>query len=188
MQGVKCRRTRGVNHRLGPVNRRSVDAGRMNGDCHSPGPGAGPWRAGASPHTREVITGEVLLISWSLRSRSPCPAPPRGRPRLRPASSPRSQTASWRLLTPTRRSASDSCCKNFQSRRRFMRHRIDQSHNTPRLARSGQRPAAIDWPPVRTQVGLLPAALARQSCRACPASLAPLARLGWLLGMTTSQQ
>ena len=78
--------------------------------------------------------------------------------------------------------------QNFQSRRRLMRHRIDQSHNTPRLARSGQRPAAIDWPPVRTQVGLLPAALARQSCRACPASLAPLARLGWLLGMTTSQQ
>ena len=139
------------------------------------------WRALA-------LRQEVLLISWSLRSRSPCPAPPRGRPRLRPASSPRSQTASWRLLTPTRRSASDSCCKNFQSRRRFMRHRIDQSHNTPRLARSGQRPAAIDWPPVRTQVGLLPAALARQSCRACPASLAPLARLGWLLGMTTSQQ
>ena len=38
--------------------------------------------------------------------------------------------------------------QNFQSRRRFMRHRIDQSHSTPRLARSGQRPAAIDWPPV----------------------------------------
>ena len=80
--------------------------------------------------------------------------------------------------------------QNFQSRRRFMRHRIDQSQqqSTPRLARSGQRPTAIDWPPVRTQVGLLPAAMARQSCRACPASLAPLARLGWLLGMTTSQQ
>ena len=39
VQGVNCRRTRGVNHRLGPVNRRSAafDAGRMKGDCHSPG-------------------------------------------------------------------------------------------------------------------------------------------------------
>ena len=36
---VYCRRTRGVNHRLGPVNRRpaAFDAGRMKGDCHFPG-------------------------------------------------------------------------------------------------------------------------------------------------------
>ena len=169
----------------------------MQMEAQGPSPRHTPYRytdsapscSPATPHTAQTGS-KVLLISWSLRSRSPCPAPPRGRPRLRPASSPRSQTASWRLLTPTRRSASDSCCKNFQSRRRFMRHRIDQSQqqSTPRLARSGQRPTAIDWPPVRTQVGLLPAAMARQSCRACPASLAPLARLGWLLGMTTSQQ
>ena len=43
VQGVSCRRTRGVNHRLGPVNRRyaacsaAFDAGRKKSDCHSPG-------------------------------------------------------------------------------------------------------------------------------------------------------
>ena len=43
VQGVSCRRTRGVNHRLGPVNRRyaacsaAFDAGRKESDCHSPG-------------------------------------------------------------------------------------------------------------------------------------------------------
>ena len=76
---------------------------------------------------------------------------------------------------------------HFQSRRRLMRHQIDQSRNTPRLARSSQRPVVIVWSPVRIRSGLLPAALARQSCRACPTSLATLARLGWLLGMTTSR-
>jgi len=61
-------------------------------------------------------------------------------------------------------------------------------HSSPGSdARSSQRPVAIDWPPVRIQSGLLPALLARQSCRACPTSLATLARLGWLLGMTTSR-
>ena len=38
-------------------------------------------------------------------------------------------------------------------------------------------------PRVRIRSGLLPASLARQACRACPNSLATLARLGWLLGM-----
>ena len=43
VQGVNCRRTRGVNHRLGAVNRRYAacsavcDAGRKKSDCHSPG-------------------------------------------------------------------------------------------------------------------------------------------------------
>ena len=70
MQGVNCRRTRGVNHRLGPVNRRSAafDAGRMKGDCHSPGRALAGGRM--APDRRSAMTsgrlsgdlGEVYLV------------------------------------------------------------------------------------------------------------------------------
>ena len=74
MQGVNCRRTRGVNHRLGAVNRRYAacsavcDAGRKKSDCHSPGPGERACGARLSAMTSGRLSGDLGEVSLTLFS------------------------------------------------------------------------------------------------------------------------